>query len=246
MESQPAPKRFLSWRLLPLAVLAAGAALFFALGLDQYLTFEALREHREQLAGWVDDNGVLAAIGYIAVYAAAVVFVPPSGTVTTLAGGFVFGAVFGTLCGVTGATIGATVLFLITRYSVGDVARRHEGDTMRRMEAGFRENELSYMFFLRLIPLFPFWLVNIAPAFLGVRLRTFVIGTFFGIIPGTAVFATVGAGLGSIFDANEAFSLAGIMTPEIIAGLAGLAVLALVPIAYKKFKGVSHDDEPEG
>lgn len=229
-------KKLTPWRLLPLAAVLAGAAIFFATGLHQYLTFEALREHRELLLGWVGENAALAAIAYVIAYAAVVVFVPPSGTVITLAGGFIFGALAGTFCVVIGATIGATVLFLVTKYSVGDVARKYEGPAMRKMEQGFHENELSYMLFLRLIPLFPFWLVNIAPAFLGVKIKNYLIGTFFGIIPGTIVYATVGAGLGTIFDANEELSFSTIMTPEIIAGLAGLAVLALLPVAYKKYK----------
>lgn len=89
---------------------------------------------------------------------------------------------------------------------------------------------------LRLVPLFPFWLVNLAPAFLGVPLSTFILGTFVGIIPGTAVYAIFGAGLGSIFDRNEEISLSGIITPEILAGLVGLAVLSLIPVIYKRFK----------
>jgi len=235
-ENKTEPKKFSPWRLLPLAALILGAALFFAFGLHNYLTFEALREHRELLVGWVEANALLAALGYIAAYALAVVFVPPSGTVVSLAGGFVFGVVGGTISVVIGATIGATALFLATKYSIGDAARKLEGPKLRKMEAGFQENELSYMLFLRLVPLFPFWLVNIAPAFLGVSLRNYVIGTFFGIIPGAAVYVTVGAGLGGIFDAGEELSLSGVLTPEIIAGLLGLAVLSLLPIAYKKYK----------
>jgi uncharacterized membrane protein YdjX (TVP38/TMEM64 family) len=236
VDSQPGKKTFSAWRLIPLAAVACGAVLVFALGLDDYLTFAALRENRGLLLDWVGHHGILAAFVFMVIYALGVVCVPPSGTVMTLAGGFVFGAVMGTFYVVVGATLGATILFLVTRLSVGDVLRARAGDGVRRMEAGFHENEMSYMLVLRLIPLFPFWLVNIAPACLGVGLRTFVIGTFVGIIPGTAVFAIFGAGLGSIFDANEAFTLSGVITPEIIAGLVGLAALSLVPVAYKKIK----------
>ena len=92
---------------------------------------------------------------------------------------------------------------------------------------------------LRLVPLFPFFLVNLVPAFLGVSLRLYVVGTFIGIIPGTFVFATVGAGLGSVFDQGGEFSAAGILTPQIITALVGLAVLALIPVVYKKIKARS-------
>ena len=189
------------------------------------------------MPGLIADDAILAALVFMAVYAAGIVFLPPSGTVMTLAAGLVFGAWAATLYVVVAATIGATALFLTARLSLGEMLHRRAGPAIRKMEAGFHKNEMSYMLVLRLVPLFPFWLVNLAPAFLDVRLRTFVIGTFFGIIPGTAAFAYVGSGLGSIFEANESFSISAVMTPQIIAGLAALALLALVPVAYKKIKG---------
>jgi len=229
-------KRGLAWRLLPVVVLALAAAAFFASGLHRYLTFEALRAHRGGLLAWVDSNAFLAALVFVAVYAAGIVLLPPSGTLMTVTGGFVFGAIAGTGLVVVGATVGATALFLVARFSLGDWLRGRAGAGIQRMRAGFRENELSYMLVLRLVPLFPFWLVNLAPAFLGVRLRTFVIGTFLGIIPGTAVFAVFGAGLGGILDSNRELSLSGVLTPEIVGALLGLALLALAPVVYKKIR----------
>jgi uncharacterized membrane protein YdjX (TVP38/TMEM64 family) len=229
-------KNGLAWRLLPVVLLALTAVTFFAAGLHHYLTFDALRVHRGGLLAWVDAHAVLAAVVFVAAYAAGIVLLPPSGTLMTVTGGFVFGAVAGTGLVVVGATAGATALFLVARFALGDWLRERAGAGIQRMRAGFRENELSYMLVLRLVPLFPFWLVNLAPAFLGVRLRTFVIGTVLGIIPGTAVFAVFGAGLGSILDANRDLSLAGVLTPEIIAALLGLALLALLPVVYKKIK----------
>lgn len=236
IEAQPAPRRNLTLRLLPLVVLAAGAAAFFGFGLHDFLSFETLRENRVDLIAWVDAQVFFAAVAFIFLYAAATVFIPPSGTLMTVMGGFVFGAVFGTVYVVVGATLGATALFLAAKLALGDVLRKRAGGGIKRMEAGFRENAMSYMLVLRLVPLFPFWLVNLAPAFLGVNLRTYVTGTFFGIIPGTAVYATFGAGLGSIFDSNEEFTLTGILKPEIIAGMIGLALLAFIPVVYKRFK----------
>ncbi|MCB2101346.1 MAG: TVP38/TMEM64 family protein [Rhodobacterales bacterium] len=235
-QDTPTPSRpaFLRW--LPVLVLVAGAALFFALGWHRYLSFDALRDNRELLQGWVHDHWVLAVAAFTLAYALAVVFVPPSGTVMTVGGGFVFGWLVATVTVVIGATVGATILFLAARLSFGDALRARCGGAIRRMEDGFRENAMSYMLVLRLVPLFPFWLVNIAPAFLGVGLRTYVIGTVIGIIPGTAVYAIFGSGLGSILDAGGDISLAGVLTPEIIAALVGLAVLALVPVIYKKVK----------
>jgi uncharacterized membrane protein YdjX (TVP38/TMEM64 family) len=224
-------------RIYPLLALAAGAALFFGLGLHERLTFEALRRDRAFLEAWVAANQFLAAALFVLAYAAAVVFLPPSGTVMTLAGGFIFGPVAGTVLAVVAATAGATALFLVARHSVGAWLHERAGPFLSRLEKGFRENELSYMLVLRLVPLFPFWLVNLAPAFLGVSFRVYVIGTFVGIIPGAAVYATVGAGLGSVLDRDEAFSLAALATPEILLGLTGLGLLALAPVAYKGWKG---------
>jgi len=224
-------------KLLPLVVLAAGIGGFFAAGLNEYVTFEALRENRETLNIFVAGNGVLAALVYIAVYAVAVAFSLPGGAIMTLAGGFLFGALFGTMVVVVAATLGATALFLIARTALGDLLRAKAGPFVRKMEAGFQENALSYLLVLRLVPAFPFWVVNLVPALLGVKLSTYVLGTAIGIIPGTFVFATFGAGLGSVFDQGGEVSLKAILTPEIIAGLVGLAVLALVPVVVKKLRG---------
>ncbi len=215
---------------------AAAATAFSGFDLQQYLTFDALRGNRERLLSWIDGNFIVASATFVAIYAAGVVFVPPSGSAMKVTGGFLFGAIIGTTCVVVGATIGATLLFLVAKLSLGDFLRERAGPGIRKMEAGFQENELSYMLVLRLVPPFPFWLVNLAPAFLGVRLRTFVIGTFFGIIPGTAVFAIFGAGLGSVFDSNQEISLKGVVTPEILAGLVGLGLLSLIPVVYKRYK----------
>jgi len=118
-----------------------------------------------------------------------------------------------------------------------EVLRRRAGPWISRLEAGFQENALSYLLVLRLVPLFPFWLVNLVPAFLGVPLTTYVLGTFVGIIPGSFVYASVGNGLGSVFDAGGAPDLTIIFEPEILLPIIGLSLLALIPVAYKKLKG---------
>lgn len=226
-----------SWRrLLPLAVLGAGLALFFLFGLDDYLTFDALREHRAWLLQQVSESTVATSLVFIAIYIAVVAFSLPGGAVMTITGGFLFGQWLGTLYVVFAATIGATILFVAARTALGDLLRAKAGPFLKKMEAGFQEDALSYLLVLRLIPIFPFFVVNLVPAFLGVTLRTYVIATFVGIIPGSFVYATVGAGLGSIFDAGEEFSAASILTPEIITALIGLAILALLPVGYKKLK----------
>jgi len=236
--NRPESDRILSWqRLLPVLVLFAGLAAFFALDLDRYLSFSTLAQHRVALLAWVGSNNWLAPLIYMLIYVVVVAFSLPGGAVMTISGGFLFGALMGGIYAVAGATLGATALFLIAKTSFGDYLLAKAGPVVKKMQAGFEENALSYMFVLRLMPLFPFFLVNLAPAFLGVPLRVYVIATFFGIMPATFVFALVGAGLGSVFDSGQSFSFQGILTPQMMAALGGLALLALLPVLYKKIKG---------
>jgi uncharacterized membrane protein YdjX (TVP38/TMEM64 family) len=223
-------------RLAPLAILLVAIGAFFALGLHDYLSFEALRQHREQLLVLVGQHPFLAPLAFTAVYAAVVALSVPGGAILTIAGGFLLGIVSATLCVLVGATVGATIVFLIARTALGDALRAKAGPRIRRMEEGFRQDALSYLLVLRLIPIFPFWLVNIVPAFLGVPVRTYVLGTFVGIIPGSFVYASVGNGLGAVFDAGGTPDLGIIFEPAILLPIVGLAVLALLPVAYRKLK----------
>jgi uncharacterized membrane protein YdjX (TVP38/TMEM64 family) len=236
--SRPATSRGIG-RFVPLAVLAAGLVAFFALGLHRYVSFSALSEHRDTLLALVERNAVLAPLAFIAVYALAVAFSIPGAAVLTIAGGFLFGTLAGGLYVVVGATAGAVGVFLAARTALGDGLRRRAGPWMGRLEAGFRENALSYLLVLRLVPLFPFWLVNLVPAFLGVPLGTYALGTFFGIIPGSFVYASVGNGLGAVFETGGTPDLRIIFKPEILLPIAGLSLLALVPVIYKRIKGKS-------
>jgi uncharacterized membrane protein YdjX (TVP38/TMEM64 family) len=226
----------LSRRLLPVFVLIGGFVAFFAFDLDAYVTFEALRDNRAMLHDYVQMYGVLAILAFGGAYVAVVAFSLPGGAVMTIAGGFLFGTLIAGATVVVAATAGATILFLVARYALGDSLRGRAGPFVVRMEEGFRANALNYLLVLRLIPLFPFWLVNLVPAFVGVRTTTYVIGTFLGIIPGTFVYASVGNGLGAVFAAGETPDLAIIFEPEILLPIVGLALLALLPIAYKRFQ----------
>jgi len=222
-------------RLLPLALVGAGFALFFVLGLDRYLSFQALKENRELLLSWRDANFALAVFGFIAAYAVLTAFSVPVGLWMTLTGGFMFGTVMGGFFSLFGATIGATAVFLAARYAFADLLEARAGSAIAKMEAGFRENEMNYMLVLRLVPLFPFWLVNLVPAFLNVSLRTFVVGSFFGMIPGGLVYASVGHGLGTVFESGAEPDLGIIFRPEILIPIIGLALLSLIPVLYKKY-----------
>lgn len=235
--AKPARRPFQWRRLWPIALLAAGLAVAKLTGLDGYLSFDQLQQNRAALVDWVDRWGVLAVLVYAAIYIAVVAFSLPGGAVMTIAGGFLFGQIWATAYVVVAATIGATLVFLAAKTSLGDQLAAKAGPWLARMRAGFNENAMSYMLFLRLVPVVPFFVANLAPAFLGVPLRTYVSATLVGIIPGTFVYASFGAGLGAIFDRGESFSVSAVLTPEILTGLVGLGVIALIPAAYKKIRG---------
>lgn len=202
-------------------------------GLGDLLSLETLRTHRAALTGWVAGNLVWAALGFVLAYTAAVAFSVPGAVILTLSGGFLFGALLGTLLSVVGATCGAVLVFLFARAIFGEAALDKFGDRGRKLAEGIRRNAWSYLLVLRLVPLFPFFLVNLVPAFVGVRLPVYALTTFFGILPGTAVFSLSGAGLGSVLDAGGTLDLRSILTPQIIGALVGLAALSLAAIPLK-------------
>lgn len=223
-------------RLLPLAVLVLGLVLFLALDLEEYITFETLQEHRSWLVTQVGRHSVLTAVVFVLGYATVVAFSIPGAAVLTISAGFLFGTVLAAVLAVVGATLGAVAVFLAARTAFGDCLRARAGAALTRMRDGFQENAFHYLLVLRLVPLFPFWLVNLVPAFLGVPLRTYVLATFFGIIPGTVIFASVGDGLGAILDEGKKPNLLVIFEPEILLPLIALAVFALLPVIYKRVK----------
>ncbi|MEZ5839735.1 MAG: TVP38/TMEM64 family protein [Hyphomicrobiales bacterium] len=191
-------------RALPLVVILAAMVLAFAMGWHRYLSLASLIEYREALATFVADNRFLALAVYFAVYVATVALSLPGASILTIAGAVLFGWVVGALLTVFAATIGATLLFLAARSSLGAVLAARAGPFLSRLGAGFREDAFGYLLFLRLVPAFPFWLVNLAPALLEVPLRTFFLATFIGIIPGTAAYSFLGAGLDSVVAAQRA------------------------------------------
>ncbi len=223
-------------RFIPIAVVLVGIVAFFATGAHQYLSFEALSRHRTDLVMFAENNAVLSILVFMVVYIVVTAFSLPGGVWLTLAGGFIFGGWFAGLLVVFGATIGATGIFLAARYAFADLFRAKAGENLKRMEDGFQENAFNYLMFLRLVPVFPFWLVNLVPALLDVRLSTYVIATFLGIIPGTFVFAHVGAGLGSVFESGSEPNLGIIFEPQVLLPMLALAALSVVPVIYQKLK----------
>ncbi|MCW8914382.1 MAG: TVP38/TMEM64 family protein [Magnetovibrio sp.] len=235
-ESMPKPSKPDFVRYIPIALVAVGIAVFFTTGMHRYLSFEALSNHRAELLNFAEQHAVASVLVFMAVYIVVTAFSLPGGVWLTLAGGFVFGGWFAGVLVVFGATIGATGIFLAARYAFAELFRAKAGENLKRMEAGFQENAFNYLMFLRLVPAFPFWLVNLVPALLDVRLSTYVIATFVGIIPGTFVFAHVGAGLSAVFETGAEPNLGIIFEPQVLLPILALAVLSVVPVIYQKMK----------
>lgn len=226
-------------RYLPLIVIMVVAAIG-AFTLRDYLSFDALRDNRETLIAFRDGNYVLTVLIFIAAYIVMVAFSLPGAAIATLTGGFLFGIFPGVLFNVIGATSGAVIIFLAARYGLGEKLkeRMDASDGMvAKIKQGIDENQWSMLFFIRLVPVVPFFVGNLIPAFLGVPLYRFAISTFLGIMPGGLVYTSVGAGLGEVFAKGETPNLGIIFEPHILLPILGLCALSLMPIAIKKFTG---------
>jgi len=217
----------------PLIVLLAGLGIALSQGWHQYLTLEGFAENIGWLDAQIAKNFFLVLIAYMLVYAAATAFMVPA-SFLTISGGVLFGLAFGTGATVIGATLGATALFMAAKTSIGESLRSVVGPFLEKMQAGFNEDALSYMFALRLIPAFPFAVVNIAPAILGAKFRDYFITTLFGIIPGTMAYTWIGVAVGDTLRAGGDVDIATLASNFIPAFIA-LGVVALIPVAYKKF-----------
>lgn len=223
-------------KYIPIVILILGFIAVYFSGLLDYLSFETLKMHRKSLIDFVNNHYLLSSLSYILLYILAIAFSIPGGVFLTILGGFLFPQPLSTIYVVFSATIGATLLFLAAKTAFRDFFQKRVKGFLKKMEKGFQENSASYLLFLRFVPLFPFWLVNLAPAFFGVTLRTFIWTTFVGIIPGSFVYAQAGAGLGAIFDTDNTFSLNAILNWKMKIALVCLAIFSLVPIIIKKIR----------
>ena len=224
-------------RLAPLLALGAAIAVAYGLGVQRQLSWAALAAHQAALHAFVAAHPLESAIGYVALYAGAVALSLPGGAVLTVAGGLLFGVVPGAALAVLGATLGAVLLFLVARYALSDLLAAKAAPLMARLRPGLERNGFSYLLALRLLPLFPFWLVNLAPALAGMRLAPYAAATFLGIIPAAVVFASIGAGVGDVLASGGTPDLSLIFSPRIVLPLLGLAALSLAPVAWRYWRG---------
>lgn len=245
----------LRW-LIPVAVVAAIVVATLATGWHGHLSVETLMAHRATLHGLVNGHRLVAVIAFIAVYTTAVALSVPGGALLTTTGGFMFGTLIGGAASVTAATLGATVVFVIVRYAAGGLANRLRlrgtGPLGAKLAERFRDDAFCYIVFLRLVPFFPFWLINLASAPAGVALVPFVAATAIGIIPASFAFAFFGAGLNDLIARQEQnyqaclaerqdichldFHVTVAASPELIASLIVLGLLALIPPAIKAYR----------
>lgn len=225
-------------RFVPILVIMIGAALgvYF---LRDYLSFETLREHRSALLAFRDANFVVAVLIFVAAYIGITAFSLPGATVATLTGGFLFGTFPGVFFNVTGATVGASLLFMAARWGLGDrLAAKMEASegAVKTIKQGINDNQWSMLFLMRLVPAVPFFVANLIPAFVGVPLRRFFISTFFGIMPGALVYTSAGAGLGAVFDQGETPNFGLIFEPQFLLPIVGLCALAALPVVIKAIR----------
>ncbi|MCZ6512763.1 MAG: TVP38/TMEM64 family protein [Nitrospinae bacterium] len=213
-----------------LSVIGAVVALFFVFDLGQYLSLESLKSNRDYLRAFYDANAVAMVAAFIGVYIVTVALSLPGATILTLCAGAIFGSVTGTLVVNVGATIGATLAFLVARFLLRDWVEKKFGAKLKPFNDGFSKNAINYMLFLRLVPLFPFFLINLVSGLTQIRLSVYFFGTMFGILPGTFVYANAGSNLASINQLSDIASL------EVLGAFALLGLFALIPTLYKFIK----------
>jgi uncharacterized membrane protein YdjX (TVP38/TMEM64 family) len=226
-------------RKMPLLIIAV-VAVIGAIYLRDYLSFDALAANRDLLLSWRDDNYLATVLGFMTIYVVIVAFSLPGSLVATLTGGFLFSTFPGMLFNITAATLGAVAIFQAARLGFGDrlAARMEQSDgAVRKIKEGIDRNQWEMLFLIRLVPAVPFFVANLVPALVGVPLYRFAITTFLGIIPGSLVFTSVGAGLGEVLARGDTPNLGVIFEPAILLPILGLCALAALPIVIKALRG---------
>ena len=247
-------------RFAPIAVIVLVMLAVFATGAHRHISLETLVRHRMAIEAFIAAHSIAAVAVYMAIYITVVALSIPGSLFLTIAGGILFDVVVGGTAAVISATIGATIVFLVAKSACGETLVRRAGPLAGKLADGFKADAFSYLLFLRLVPAFPFFLVNLVPALVGVKLRTFVTATLIGIIPAAFAFAFLGSGLDSVIAAQEVtyraclasgrgdcamhFDIGMIATPRLLAALATLGAIALIPVIVKRFRGRGERSQP--
>jgi uncharacterized membrane protein YdjX (TVP38/TMEM64 family) len=219
-------------RLLPLIVLIVVAATAFIL--LRGFSWDSLARHQGQLTGWIGTHPVVSALLFVGAYILTAALSLPHGALLTVAGGLLFGAVPGCALTVIGATIGASILLVVVRSAFADTLARNRYRIPEQVQVRLARDGFSYLLALRLIPLFPFWIVNLAAAIAGIRVAVFVPATFLGILPASFVLSSIGAGVGTILAEGRTPDLSVLFSPRILLPMLGLAVLSLLPALLRR------------
>lgn len=223
-------------RVLPFAILLLGLVAFFALGLNRHLSLQTLSRNEAEITAWVAAHRILATLTFIIIHTTVVAFSLPASAVMAAASGFLFGVGQGALMSIVATTIGSIALFFAARTAFYDLFRARAGAALARLEDGFQSDGFSYLIFLRVVPVFPAWLTTIVSALLGMKPAVFISGTLIGIIPGSFVFAGIGADFGLLFRNGETPDLGAIFQVRTLLPLLGLGVLALLPVLYRRWR----------
>ena len=239
-------------RYAPIAMILVAMVAVFATGAHRHVSLETLVRHRMAIEAFIAAHGVAAVAAYMAIYIVVVALSIPGSLFLTISGGILFGLIVGSIATVISATTGATIVFLVAKSACGENLVRRAGPLACKLVDGFKADAFNYLLFLRLVPAFPFFLVNLVPALVGVKLPTFVAATLIGIIPGALAFTFLGSGLDSVIAAQEGvyraclaagradceihFNIGMIATPRLLASLATLGVIALIPVIVKRLR----------
>lgn len=224
------------FRWLILSLIAIGFALFFVFDLHEILNFSWFKQHHLYLQKLIDEHFFISLICTMVIYIVAVALSVPGATLLTIAIGYLFGLGVGSMIVVFSATLGSALIFIIVRSTLGDWFREKAKGWLVQVSDGFTKNAFSYLLFLRLVPLIPFWVLNIIPALLGMPLQKFILATLIGIIPGTFVYLSVGHSLETVLAREVEPDFGIIFEPSVFLPLLGLGILALVPIIVKRYK----------
>lgn len=223
-------------RVIPLAILFAVLAAVWASGLAGHLNWATLGRHHAAIAAWIARHRLIAPIAFAALYAIVTALSVPEAALLTVVGGLLFGTLLGGILAVIGSTIGATTLFLAARSAFGDALTRRGGTRIARIRTELNNNGFSYLLAIRLIPAFPFWVVNLAAALAGMRVSPFATATVIGIIPGTFIYASIGAGFATVVADGQPPRFTALLSPHIVIPLVTLGLLALAPVAWRKWR----------